>query len=126
MARSMSQDIERAWAAGFFDGEGCTSYVRTGRGEHVIAMSIGQTSADGCPEVLSRFLSAVVMGKIYGPTQQRSNWTPKYTWQVTGRLMVMAVYALLAPYLSNVKREQYQKSLAAFDAHPMARDKVPA
>lgn len=51
---------ELAWAAGFFDGEGCFSYSKSGQ---YVCVSIGQTVR----EPLERFKLAVGLGVIYGP-----------------------------------------------------------
>jgi hypothetical protein len=61
----------------------------------------------------------IVGGKIYGPIQQKVHWTPKYTWQVTGKSNVAAVYDVMAPYLGIVKKEQYERCMKSFDEHPM-------
>lgn len=113
----MSTETERAWAAGFFDGEGCTSYVRTSRDERVISMSIGQASGDEyCPEVLCRFYEVVGYGTVNGP-YIRENRKPKYVWTATGKEKVTAIYTTLEPYLSSVKKKQFQRAMRMFDEH---------
>ena len=64
-----NKELELAWAAGFFDGEGCTCIWKgnTGFNNRRVQVQIHQSSADGTPEVLKRFLEAVEVGKIYGP-----------------------------------------------------------
>src|SRR5438128_680517 len=51
---------ELSWAAGFFDGEGCFSYVRVAR-YPVIRVTQAHR------EPLDRFQAAIGVGKVYGP-----------------------------------------------------------
>jgi len=58
-------DVELAWSAGFFDGEGST--FATGDRLH---MSIGQRH----PAVLERFVSAIGVGRVRGLEKTRWEW----------------------------------------------------
>ena len=96
-------NTELAWAAGFFDGEGSIQLRKTG-----LQLYVGQTD----PRPLERFAAAVGVGKVngpYGPYARNgtpNTWKPMYAWQVGGR-KAEAVFALLQPFLSEPKREQY-------------------
>lgn len=95
---------ERAWAAGFFDGEGCFASQPSGYPMAVI----NQTDR----EVLDRFQIAVGgAGKVYGP-YDRGKWSAMWCYQAVGRDAVAQVFTLLQPYLSSIKREQGQRVLA--------------
>jgi hypothetical protein len=91
---------EIAWAAGFYDGEGCVS--STGTGVQVI---VGQSSSDGVPEVLERLRAAVDLGKINGP-YYREGQQPHYRWTLGRREDVRTFFTLLWPYLSGPKKQQ--------------------
>ena len=100
---------ELAWAAGFFDGEGCFSWATKGRfGCAVIA----QTDR----AALDRFQAAVAsIGKTYGPyaQRQRDGWNRKHRWsyRVHRREEVQAVAALLWFKLGAIRRAQATKIL---------------
>jgi hypothetical protein len=94
---------ELAWAAGFWDGEGCTSIHKQGNNA---TASVHQV--DDEVESLYRFHNAVLgVGKIYGPYQaKKGNHQPYFSWHVSGGSKVQAVIAMLWPFLGNIKKEQ--------------------
>jgi hypothetical protein len=100
---------ELAWAAGFFDGEGCFSFSPAGR---YVCVSIGQTER----EPLDRFQRAVQLGNVLGPYDMRKNdrWVrkPQYFYRANGYERVQAIAALLWFKLGLVKREQAIHALA--------------
>lgn len=116
-------NTERAWAAGFFDGEGSTVPNRTRNGNlNPPSISINQASDNDLPpEVLERFCRAVgVMGKITGPYIQE-NRKPRYNIRY-GRLSdVRSVLEALWPYLGSVKREQATRCMDAYAADAARR-----
>lgn len=95
---------ELAWAAGFFDGEGCFSYTdKAGYG----AAAIGQVDR----EPLERFQRAVGgMGRIYGPYFKlypgRVSKQPWHQYRIYRREHLQAVTALLWFKLGTTKRRQ--------------------
>lgn len=103
----MTQDIELAWAAGFFDGEGCFS-----RSNYRVRVIIQQSH----PEVLQRFADAVGFGKVHGPRTRSDSFTQKpfWTYCVNGP-KAEKIADLLWPYLGSVKKEQFlrQKELTS-------------
>ena len=110
-----AREIEFAWAAGLFDGEGTVAAdkdPRTGR-YRAINMEIPQSSPDGTPEVLVRFRKIVGVGNISGPYEPRSPWSrqPQYRWRSGAREDVDAVAALLSPWLGLVKRTQFENAI---------------
>lgn len=116
--------LELAWAAGFFDGEGCTS-THLVKANHRnpeymgLVMRVGQTDR----EPLERFQAAVGCGNIGGPYYRRNRPSaqPYYQWSVSGE-RVEAVLDLLWEWLSTPKRLQAQKVRQALiewrAAHP--------
>lgn len=96
---------ELAWAAGFFDGEGCT--MATGLGKRWARISITQVDR----EVLDRFHRATFgLGEIYGPYGYVKG-QPQLRYTLYGRPNVQAVIAALWPWLGTVKREQARRVL---------------
>lgn len=83
------EEFELAWAAGFFDGEGCVTLDKRS-GQPVI--SIAQIDR----EVLDRF----------------PNSKSQYKYQCSRLDDVRQVVSLLHPYLSKIKREKADRLLA--------------
>lgn len=108
---------ELAWAAGFFDGEGCFRLHTKGgtEGRYYAQTTINQIH----PEVLERFQKAVLgLGKIHGPDQpcgtkmDGSPKSPLWNYRCTNFEGTQAIYAMLSPFLGSVKREQGRKVLS--------------
>lgn len=101
-------DIELAWAAGFFDGEGTVSQT-TAKGTHKRYLIVRLAQTDRRP--LERFAAAVGHGRVNGPythTKGEGRWSDFYTWQAGGSKAEM-VLAKLDPFLSAPKREQAER-----------------
>jgi len=91
-----STDI--AWAAGFFDGEGCTSVLKSKRDKYsYIRMGVSQK----VHECLDKFHSIVQLGNIY-----TSNTRDIRSWNCYKQDDVEQTLNLLWPYLSEVKKQQ--------------------
>lgn len=88
---------ELAWAAGLFDGEGCT-YLHDG--QQNLRISIGQRD----DFVLRRFALAVGDGRINGPYPRKTGG-PLWFYRLTGHRAV-EVLAKLWPFLSPIKQIQ--------------------
>lgn len=85
-----SEDL--AWAAGFFDGEGCIST----NGKGIVRIQVTQNRI----EPLLRFREIVQVGSIQKP---RGNGV--MDWTVAGKKAKLVLHELW-PYLSLPKREQ--------------------
>lgn len=108
-------NTELAWAAGFFDAEGCTSTIHTHKGKYKhTAMSIVQTTVDpnDIPQELTRFNSATNnVGQLYLDDHRRTpNHNVKYSLQYHKRSSVSEVISCIWPYLDIVKRLQFLRS----------------
>ena len=106
------KQTERAWAAGFFDGEGCISRRLGGTptSPHLYPfLSIGQTDK----RVLERFKNAApgIRQGIGGPYFRKTVFKqkPMYTLQVNGLGPVQTVIGAMWPYLGEVKKEQFKR-----------------
>lgn len=105
--------LELAWAAGFFDGEGCIFVRHTTRhkggttGKMYPLLTVETAIAQVRPEPLHRFHAAINVGRVSGPyTPKRTTHSPYYRWLTAGRPSVRTVLVTLWPYLSAPKREQ--------------------
>src|SRR5574343_492445 len=94
----MTEELELAWAAGFYDGEGCTIIHKSTLGDKrtKLRMSVGQKGE----ECLVRFQKALGMGKIYQRDCGISLWALNKLEDVDTALR------MLWPYLSGPKRAQ--------------------
>jgi hypothetical protein len=114
MARLNHQEL--AWAAGFYDGEGCTTIHGEGRGWPAPRISIGQVDRF----VLDRFQSAVMgLGVVCGPNAgvPSKNQRPSYKYYTYRHEFTQAVIALLWKWLSPMKRQQAIKVLTVYRQH---------
>jgi hypothetical protein len=140
----MSSDTERAWAAGFFDGEGSVgkTFAKNGR-PGVPQVSITQAGIDGIPDTLLRFCAAVGVepSRIYGPIDI-AHRKPRYQLQINAYESVLAVRDALWPWLSSAKRAAFTARLDEYEVkradrwprslpwthckqgHPMTEDNV--
>jgi len=94
-----------AWAAGFYDGEGCIC-VQQPSG---VCLDIKIAQVDLRP--LKRFLGAVCFGKIAGPytRENRPKSKPFYYYRVNKWEDVQQVICCLWNWLSEPKKEQIVK-----------------
>jgi hypothetical protein len=97
----MSLEIELAWAAGFFDGEGCfhAKLANNKSAKRIPCASISQKHR----EVLDRFCKAVGVGKVYGPY---AHGIYRY---VAVRQDANVVATKLWPYLGSLKKQAWEK-----------------
>lgn len=95
---------ELAWAAGLWDGEGCSS-LKQDRGQMYFFAQMNSTDQ----ALITRFHAAVAGGKVYGPYHYKSRPTSKvyWRWQAYGN-EARKVLDKLVPYLSDPKAEQYR------------------
>jgi hypothetical protein len=100
----VDHEYEIAWAAGFFDGEGTTSYLKTKRDKYTyICMSVSQKD----PTLLYKFQCIVGgYGKVYHNKRGISSW------DCFRQEDVPKVLDKLWPYLSDIKRAQALKAKA--------------
>jgi hypothetical protein len=90
-------DTELAWCAGFFDGEGTTSYLKKDKwiGPR---MSVSQKNI----KPLERFQEAVGHGKIYAHDQRSG----LYQWTCQRKDDVKIILEKLWPFLCDQKKDQ--------------------
>lgn len=118
LRRPTRLDLQRAWAAGFFDGEGWTGRVRSrqrkkGPTWYRVRASINQNGEDGAsPAVLARFHRAVDGAGRIEPQGE----IDAFKWIVEDLPGVERVLGLLRPWLGVVKLTQAASAIAAFNA----------
>jgi hypothetical protein len=107
--RPLPPEIERAWAAGFFDGEGWIGSHKT-KDYTYLKMAVVQT---GSTVTLERFNAAIGgVGSIYERSRRvPEHWSPGWSLQVNAIDRVVFAVNLIWPWLSQPKRDQ---AIAAF------------
>ena len=119
----MNNETEKAWAAGFYDGEGnfrCASYRRKGYNHVQTALRLTVQQLEREP--LDRFCAAVGVGKVYGPYSGKGHRNEYYQYAIAQRDAVDALNVLW-PYLSEPKKEQVLAALDQWDSRPLQREK---
>lgn len=91
---------ERAWAAGFFDGEG-----HFGTSRDRVYAEIQQSGERG-ELVLARFANAIGVGHVRGPYERGGNRAVVWRCGITGASAVLAAAEHLWPWLGKPKRAQ--------------------
>lgn len=107
--------IELAWAAGIFDGEGCTCFSKSSyynsKGKQMryrLSVSIGQTH-NSFP--IHRFRNAIQMGNVTTDSSFKTKWV------VSTFEEVQASIAMIWSFLCPRKKQQYKEALKNWRQH---------
>jgi hypothetical protein len=123
MASSVNRE-ELAWAAGFFDGEGCATLNVSGPKKYRRASLVVVQSGDHAVSLLERFQAAVFgVGAIY-VEKPRPGRLQKYRWQTAKFASVQAVCAALWQFLGPAKRAKIKFCLPQM-RHGRTHRRVP-
>ena len=99
---------ERAWAAGFFDGEGSVFITNIGRNKDYPypRVLIGQNDR----RVLDRFKAVIGEGRIRGPYayKNRPRTKPMFLWGLFGYPQIGRLARTIGPWLSPQKKRQFR------------------
>ena len=106
-----------AWAAGYFDGEGCLHSRKTasddgGRSSasHLTwRMTISSTDLD----MLEKFRDVFGIGAIYGPRTGEGR-KPIWVWKVASPAKIYAICAAMLPFLCARRAEKFAEFMAYF------------
>jgi hypothetical protein len=96
-----------AWAAGFYEGEGCIS-SSNGPG---IQISVVQRE----PEMLHRFQQVFGFGKIMNHGRTTLSPRDTFVWYVGSFEKCQAVIAMIWPWLSTRRKEQAKRCLLRYE-----------
>ena len=99
-----------AWAAGFFDGEGCVS-VKGGCSLLVAVNQLSRAPLDRMADILG--------GKVYGPYDMPHD-RPRFLWAISSGPMAKEALGLIYPFLT-FKRPQVELALS----FPLGRNGHP-
>lgn len=111
-------EIELAWAAGFYDGEGgCYAHLDKRDGSVRIQISLKQVDI----RPLERFKSAVGVGNIRGPYQgNKAYHQGQYRWYAYSQ-NAYTFLEKIYDYLSEPKKEQINKVLLKIEENKKER-----
>lgn len=136
MLQTIPERIDRAWAAGFFDGEGCSSIHRcrhktksNKEGEYVYLrprLSLSQVQ-DG-KAILEKFRDSIGgHGQIslIKQSKQSPNFQDIWMWRVNGFAPIQMTMCALWPYLGKTKKEQFAHVMKVTTADVRNRPKRP-
>lgn len=102
----MATEIEVAWAAGIFEGEGTITHSQvnkqTGRKYIYPRLSMGMNDED----VVRKFYRIIACGSIYYDVQKPPKNLIHYKWATASVKDSQIAYALLEPYLGDRRRIQ--------------------
>jgi hypothetical protein len=96
------KDLEIAWAAGLWEGEGCFSMSRTSTGRIQAQAIISSVDKD----VIEKFHKIVEFGtiKIRQPAEGRSEKQVSYVWSVSSISKFSELALMFWPYLGQRRR----------------------
>ena len=119
-----SQAHCRAWAAGFFGGEGWIGGAAAAPGRYRwIRMTIAQATYDGrVPDNLIRFRMAVGgLGFIHGPYKPTNPWSrhPQYMWASASYRDVVEILEGISPWLDVDRRRRAGDALSRYRLDPV-------
>lgn len=120
----MNDEIQWAWLAGFYDGEGCTLTHRSNR--YAINLVIMQNDKG----VLEKAQS-IAGGTIIGPFKYgQNNSKPCYRWSISSYDNCTETLERMWPYLSEVKQKQAvmaytEREIGRIEAGTRTRKKAP-
>lgn len=113
-----SSETEKAWAAGFFDGEGSVHiawrHLRKDGTEYCYPQVSLSQSGLTAKAILERFGKAVeVPGKLYGPKPPAKNQRQvRFLWEANGIVKTRQIFEVLFPYLSMPKITKFNLILS--------------
>lgn len=108
----MASEVEVAWAAGLFEGEGC---ITMNAGTTKLRLALGSTDED----VVRRFAAIVGCGFVNGPYKIKGG-KDQWRWGCATR-GTLAVLPMFLPYLGERRRARAAEIMAERDALMRAR-----
>lgn len=102
---NLLSDVQVAWLAGLFEGEGCVSR----KGKTRIGLHVQMTDHD----IIQRLREITGVGHVFGPLKtQKAHYKPTWVWAVQVDSRARQIAALLYPQLG-IRRRAKIDSLGA-------------
>jgi hypothetical protein len=116
-------DIQFAWAAGLFEGEGCISLSRSNKGDHVrdVRLTVVNTDLD----VLERFQATIGRGSI-SEMNSKSNLGSKQRWQwrLSRQVDVALLLRRMMPFLGQRRAAKARAVLDYIDYKRLPEERI--
>ncbi len=97
-------DVDVAWAAGLFEGEGCLYTT----GKTGITAQVCMTDQD----VIQKFRDILGFGNIEGPIRDKhfkEHYKDQYRWRTSNKNSIDIIYQLFLPYLGSRRRGKFEE-----------------
>ena len=115
----LTNEIDIAWAAGLFEGEGSLSLTPVKNRPNSIKVSASLSMTD--KDVVEKFQSVVNFGKVKGPYQpQVKTYKVRWVWEVQNQPEVLKLIELFLPFFGE------RRLAKAFDIQKEIRGRVYA
>lgn len=120
-------DVERAWLAGLFEGEGCVSLSRSkhvlkdGRRSQSVYPVVVMASTD--LDIIKKFKRLAGFGRVHGPYWLKLSTKPQWVWRGSGWHCVRALWQLIGKHLGKRRKGRFREVLAH---EPNKRPSSPA
>jgi LAGLIDADG DNA endonuclease family protein len=102
-------EVEAAWLAGLYEGEGCLVRSFDKRSDHVSwAMTITMTDQD----VIEKIVRITGLGGCLFTKRQQPNWSDKWRWRIGATSDVKEVVETILPHLGERRRARCEEFLA--------------
>lgn len=101
MTTTISQrDLDIAWLAGLYEGEGSLTNPPDSRGKHYARMYLSMTDED----VVRRAHEIAGVGQVNGPYMHHRGTKPYWQWGIQRRAHVIQFMQMIYPYLGDRRR----------------------
>ncbi|SRR5713101_4456293 len=100
-------EVETAWAAGLFEGEGCITFSHH-KGYRYLSLQVKMTDRD----VLQKF-QRICGGRLTGPYTHKNNanWKPSWLWKLTPSGPVKKLLVVFLPYFGERRTAKATEAL---------------
>lgn len=106
-------DVEIAWAAGLFEGEGCISASVRKEDEWVRFVAVSLTMVD--EDVVLKFARIVGYGSVIKYPGAQEGRKERYVWQTNKASEVRRIFMMFAPHLGQRRLMRGIELLKAYD-----------
>lgn len=110
MRETLNQQLELAWAAGYFEGEGCFS-LQPRKERPNGRPQAGATVRNTDEDTLRRFHHIVGCGSVKPYKPQKEGYKPFWQWGIKGYSTTKRLISLLYPWLGNRRRARAEELL---------------
>ena len=112
--RGIMEKTDLAWAAGFFDGEGCVHYHVLNNKYKTTSISLSISQSVLNEDLLSKWFNIFKVGGFNSTHSHRGNENAIDHW-VTARFEhIQYIMALIWPWLGKAKKDKYEEAILSW------------